>query len=102
MVPNEWATWNKVVRNLVKHQAATTVHVSLGVRAFRGDRLREARLSRGLSAKDLAALIGVTPGAISRYERGMDKPLQKRIDAISRHLGVPESFLCSPRTVQSD
>ncbi|HLL31716.1 MAG TPA: helix-turn-helix transcriptional regulator [Allosphingosinicella sp.] len=44
--------------------------MSIGVQGFVGARLTEARRARGLSATDLAGLIGVSVQSISRYENG--------------------------------
>jgi transcriptional regulator with XRE-family HTH domain len=41
-----------------------------GTPGFVGDRLREAREARGLSAVSLADLLGITRQAISLYESG--------------------------------
>jgi Zn-dependent peptidase ImmA (M78 family)/transcriptional regulator with XRE-family HTH domain len=41
---------------------------------FVGDRLIEARKARGISATDLADMVGVTPQSISKYENGHQSP----------------------------
>lgn len=66
--------------------------MSIGVKNFQGDRLREARLSRGLFKNALGDLIGVTGTAITRYEDGLDKPPSDRLEAIARQLNFPIDF----------
>ena len=39
-----------------------------------GDRIRDARLARGLTQVALAPLVGVTQGAISSWEQGTETP----------------------------
>jgi len=66
--------------------------MAIGIQAFRGERLTEARLARGLFKKSLADMLGVSKTAISRYEDGQDKPLKERLTAIADVLGFPEEF----------
>lgn len=46
------------------------------------------RRQKGLSVKELAALIGVTPGAVSQWESGEKKPRRERLGAIAEALGT--------------
>ncbi len=46
-----------------------------------GDRMREMRLSRGLSLEQLAEIIGISASALSQIERGVTKNVR------------PENFL---------
>ena len=64
----------------------------IGVQSFRGTRLREARLARGLFKKSLGDLVGISGVAISRYEDGIDKPQPDKLAALAQHLAFPESF----------
>ncbi|WP_283805581.1 MULTISPECIES: ImmA/IrrE family metallo-endopeptidase [Bradyrhizobium] len=66
------------------------------MQAFRGRRLREARLARGLYMNALGDLLGITGTAISRYEDDVDKPPQDRIAAIAKHLNFPIEFFLQP------
>lgn len=66
--------------------------MAIGTQPFRGKRLKEARLARGLFRKSLADLLGVSVTAIARYEEGHDKPLKDRSAAIAECLGFPEEF----------
>ncbi|MFB9981198.1 helix-turn-helix domain-containing protein [Mesorhizobium kowhaii] len=69
--------------------------MSIGVKTFHGERLREARLSRGLFKNALGDLIGVTGTAITRYEDGVDRPPADRLEAIARQLNFPIEFFLS-------
>lgn len=62
-----------------------------GTPGFKGERLREAREARILTAIDLAELIGVTRSAISQYESNIS-PRPEIMKKISEVLGLPESF----------
>lgn len=70
--------------------------MTVGVAAFRGRRLKEARLARGLFKTALADMIGVTGTAITRYEEGVDKPQQERLVSIANHLNFPVDFFLQP------
>jgi Zn-dependent peptidase ImmA (M78 family)/transcriptional regulator with XRE-family HTH domain len=70
--------------------------MTVGVQAFRGERLKEARLARGLFKKSLADMIGVTGWAITKYEDGDDKPQQDKVDALATHLAFPREFFFVP------
>lgn len=64
---------------------------------FDPTRLRLARQAAMLSKKDLAALVDVTPSAISQYENGTVKPSAKVTAALALALGMPVSFLAGGR-----
>ncbi len=64
----------------------------IGVQSFRGGRLREARLSRGLYKKTLGDMVGISGVAINRYEDGIDKPQPERLAALAKQLAMPEKF----------
>lgn len=53
-----------------------------------GDRLREARQSRGLSLRALADRLGVSPSLISQVETGRAKPSVSTLYAIVTQLGI--------------
>lgn len=53
-----------------------------------GDRLREARLSAGLSQRELARRLGLSPSLISQLESGLSKPSVGTLYAIVSELGV--------------
>ncbi len=66
--------------------------MTVGVQSFCGDRLKEARLSRGMFKKTLGDLIGVSGTAIGRYEDGLDKPQPDKLISIASHLAFSERF----------
>src|SRR6266567_1234028 len=70
--------------------------MTVGVSTFRGDRLKEARLARGLFMKSLGDMIGVTGTAISRYENGDDKPLLEKLNLLADRLNFPVDFFMRP------
>lgn len=55
-----------------------------------GDLIKEVRLRAGLTQAELAERLGVTPQAISQYERGIKKPKYETIRRIADAVG------CSP------
>lgn len=60
---------------------------------FDGNRLRQARIYRGLKKVDVAKAIGVTPALVGQYEVGKTRPSSSMFAAISLHLGFgPEFF----------
>ncbi|WP_439495144.1 XRE family transcriptional regulator [Bosea sp. (in: a-proteobacteria)] len=70
--------------------------MKVGIQSFRGSRLREARLARGLFKNALADLVGVTGTAIARYEDGVDKPQADKLDLLAKHLNFPSDFFVKP------
>ncbi len=63
---------------------------------FVGDRLREARDVRGITASALSAITNIPASAISAYERGHYNPPPPRFDALAKALQFkPEFFLRS-------
>ena len=61
-----------------------------------GDRLREARVSRGLSLRALAERLGVSPSLISQVETGRAKPSVSTLYAIVTELGISLDELVYP------
>ena len=57
-----------------------------------GRRIRVLRAERGLSCRDLAALIGVSPMAVSKWENGA-APTSTNLLAVARALGCSVEFL---------
>src|SRR6266849_5766322 len=70
--------------------------MTVGVQAFRGRRLREARLARGLYKNALADMVGIMGAALTRYEEGADKPQQDRLVALAKNLNFPIEFFFQP------
>ncbi|USK60407.1 XRE family transcriptional regulator [Peribacillus asahii] len=59
---------------------------------FNPKRLREARLIRGLTIKELADTIGVSKQAISQFELGEHMPKQETMMSLINTLGFPRSY----------
>lgn len=59
---------------------------------FRGDRLSEARLARGLKKVDVAKAIGITPAAVGQYERGDIRPSADVLTQLGEVLEFPAGF----------
>jgi transcriptional regulator with XRE-family HTH domain len=72
--------------------------------AAMGDRLREVRLSRGLSLRRLAARLGVSASFISQVETGRAKPSVSTLYAIVNELGISldELLFIDARSVAAD
>lgn len=63
-----------------------------GTPGFVGDRLREAREAKCVTATSLANLIEVSRQAVSQYERGHQSPTPRVMDRICNELDLPLSF----------
>lgn len=70
--------------------------MTIGVKNFRGERLKEARLARGYYKNALGDKIGVSAVAIGRYEDGLDSPQEARLEAIASELKFPVNFFVTP------
>jgi phage repressor protein C with HTH and peptisase S24 domain len=57
------------------------------------DRIRDRRMLLGFSQRDMASLIGVTSGAISRWERSTAKPNAALLPLVAETLGVGINWL---------
>lgn len=51
-------------------------------------RLRILRIRRGLTQRELAALCGMAPGQVSRYEAGLHTPYASSLARLARELKV--------------
>lgn len=67
-----------------------------GTLGFEGSRLREVREVRQLQQLSLAEILGVTPQAISNYERGKSTPSPEILSRLANVLNVPSSFFVMP------
>lgn len=63
---------------------------------FVAGRLEQARRARGLSATDLADLVGVSLQSISKYENGHQVPRFDTADVIAGQLRMPRPFFFRP------
>lgn len=75
--------------------------MSVGVQAFRGKRLKEARLARGLYKAQLGDMVGVSGTAITRYEQGIDNPQAAKLSALCDALKFPIEFFGMPEWQES-
>lgn len=57
-----------------------------------GEKIREARKSKGLTQKQLGDLCGMADSAIRRYESGRGNPTEKTMRRIANALDLPESY----------
>ncbi len=67
-----------------------------GTPGFRGDRLREARLARGIGTGDMASLIGISASQVGHYERGTSTPSPEKFGRIVALLRMPKTYFLSP------
>lgn len=57
-----------------------------------GRQIRAARKAKDLSQAELAAMVAVDVGYISRWERGQHRPSQANLERLARALEVPVAF----------
>ena len=69
----------------------------VGTPGFEGTRLKEAREVRQITATALADLMGVTPSAISSYEKGHSSPSPEVLVKIAAQLRLKTEFFLRPR-----
>jgi transcriptional regulator with XRE-family HTH domain len=58
-----------------------------------GERIRLARKTRELSQRNIAALVGITPGAVSQWESDETVPNVERLSVLAKVLGVEIGWL---------
>jgi transcriptional regulator with XRE-family HTH domain len=78
------------------HQSQGPLHLQRQAALYRlgmtiGERIKKARLDKGLSLEKLGDLLGVTRQAVNQWEKGESDPA-KRIEALSEHLGKPLEY----------
>lgn len=66
--------------------------MTVGVPTFKGAKLTEARLARGLFKKSLGDMIGVSGAQIGRYEDGHDRPQIENLTVLAAKLNFPVEF----------
>lgn len=64
-----------------------------GVRGFLPERMRLARARSGLSYRQLAPLVGVSPTTLFSYETGRAKPRPPKLTALAKALGCATTYL---------
>lgn len=65
---------------------------------YRGDKLRLARLAKGLSLENIGSVLGVTRQNVSKMESGQE-PRDFQFDTLCQELGVEKSFFYTERTL---
>lgn len=70
--------------------------MSVVAQGFVGARLIEARRARGISATDLADLVGVSVQSISKYENDRQSPKLDVVHKLSALLKFPQAFFLRP------
>lgn len=60
---------------------------------FRGDRLQELRIEKGLQQKELAEILNIAKSSISMYERGKRVPSADILDAFADFFEVTTDYL---------
>ncbi|MEU5143715.1 XRE family transcriptional regulator [Streptomyces sp. NPDC021139] len=68
--------------------------------AFDPARLTQARRLAGLTKKDVAENIGVTPAAVGQYETGVSRPRPDLLPLLAKVLDVPVEFFLAGRPSQ--
>jgi Predicted transcriptional regulators len=58
-----------------------------------GSRIKIKRVEAGLSQKELAQAIGVSPPAINRFEKGIKSPSIETLAKLASSLGVSSDYL---------
>lgn len=57
-----------------------------------GDKIKQLRLSLGISQTDFAKRLFVTPAAVSQWEKGLTMPDTERLLKISKEFAVPLDY----------
>lgn len=65
-------------------------------------RIKQARLRIGLSQRDLATKLGITPGAVGQWELGSVMPSGGRLGALAKALGVRADWLLEKKPETGD
>ncbi|MFF3896408.1 helix-turn-helix domain-containing protein [Streptomyces sp. NPDC001812] len=68
--------------------------------AFDPARLTQARRLAGLTKKDVAEHVGVTPAAVGQYETGVSRPRPDLLPLLAKVLDVPVEFFLAGRPGQ--
>lgn len=58
-----------------------------------GERIKKARLAKGLTQKQLAEMLNITDATVNRYEKGIRKPDPEMLKAIADALNVSVDYL---------
>jgi Zn-dependent peptidase ImmA (M78 family)/DNA-binding XRE family transcriptional regulator len=69
----------------------------VGTPGFNGERLREARDARGISAVSLSEIVNVSAQQVYNYENNRNSPSPEILTRIARAINLPEAFFVRPR-----
>jgi Zn-dependent peptidase ImmA (M78 family)/DNA-binding XRE family transcriptional regulator len=69
-----------------------------GTPGFQPQRLREAREARGMTATQLAELVGISRNAVSQYETGKTSPSHETFHVVAAKLNMPPGYFLQPST----
>jgi Zn-dependent peptidase ImmA (M78 family)/transcriptional regulator with XRE-family HTH domain len=72
--------------------------MTISTPGFVGPRLTQARQARGISATDLASLVGVSLQSISKYENEHQTPKLDVLHKLAAALNMPRSYFFRPMT----
>ena len=64
-----------------------------------GERIKQGRKMAGLNQRELAANVGVSAQAISKYERDLNVPGSKKLIQLAKALNVRIEFFLRPRSI---
>lgn len=67
--------------------------------AFTGEKIKKARKAKGISQKEFAARIGVSPQTMNKYEKSYIRVPLNRIEQISEALETPVSYFLEKEKV---
>lgn len=67
-----------------------------------GSRIKEKRIEKGLTRKELANMIGVTPSAIANYENGVSVPKLEIMSDLIRELECDANYIYQDETVSDN
>lgn len=81
---------------LLKNQSVTlSIPNNLSVSQFIGMKIRLARVAKGLSQNELAALLHVCQGTIWGWESGTFRPCLESFESLAAQLGQPYEYFIS-------
>ena len=66
------------------------------------DRIKQLRISKGMTQNDLAVLVNLTQQAIAKWEKGTSEPDTARLSTLSQHFGVSADYLLGIETAKKE
>lgn len=67
-----------------------------------GERLRKARMKKGLSQKEAAKLLNISPGRLSHYENGRANPPQELLTEMAKHYSVSGDYILGLNVLETN